>query len=125
MYKIVYNAGSRCLCVYVCVSVFLEERGNWNYFQLPIFTFPSKRQRKDVTSVHRSCNSVNSTRLYNLEVMTKMSIIIAIMLTSNLIFKKKCRTKLYFKNTKFLNFLVLISTKFIIQNLPKINDEIF
>ena len=102
MYKIVYNAGSRCMCVYVCVSVFLEERGNRNYFDLTIFTFPSKRQRKEVTSVHRSCNSVSSTRLYNLEVMTKMSIIIAIMLTS--IFKKKCQTKLYFKNIKFLNF---------------------
>ena len=113
------------MCVYVCVSVFLEETGNRNYFDLTIFTFPSKRQRKEVTSVHRSCNSVSSTRLYNLEVMTKISIIMAIMLTSNLIFKKKCRTKLYFKNTKFLNFLVLISTKFIIQNLPKTNDEIF
>ena len=70
-----------CVCVFVCVWLFWD---NWNYFSLPLFTFPVKRQRKDVTSI-RSCNSVHSTWLYNLEIMIKMSIIITIVVTAVMI----------------------------------------
>ena len=76
------------VCVYVCVCLsVLGGEDNWNYFGLPIFTFPIKRQRKDVTIV-RSCNSVNSARLYNLEIIIKMSITVTIMLTVNSVCKK-------------------------------------
>ena len=114
-----YKSGSRyvcmyvfvCVCVCVCVSVFLEKRSNWNYFSLPIFTFPIRRRRKDVTSV-RLCNSVNSAPLCSLEVIMKMLITITTILTA---FPKLIPAKC----------LVLISTKFINQGQSKANDETF
>ena len=95
-----YKSGSRCVCMCLCVcvcvcvcvckcvSVFLEKRSNWNYLSLPIFTFPIRRRRKDVTSV-RLCNSVNSAPLCSLEVTMKMLITITTILTANLICKKQ------------------------------------
>ena len=109
-----------CVCVCKCVSVFLEKRSNWNYLSLPIFTFPIRRRRKDVTSVPL-CNSVNSAPLCSLEIIMKMLITIATILTANLICKKQfcslskiykfqkrstkkfafCKTILDVKKTKF------------------------
>ena len=71
------------LAVVVSVFKFFGRKSSWNYFSLPICTFPVKRQTKYVTSVH-SCISVTSAKLHNLEI-TKMSITITIMLTVSLI----------------------------------------
>ena len=127
------------MCVYF--SMLWEDMGNWNCFSLPIFTFPVKRQRKDQTSL-RLCNSINSAGLKNLEKMIKMTITITIILTAIMVlaffFRKeapksphsagkaecqRCKVSVIrFVKSITVTFLVLISTKFINQNLLKATD---
>ena len=98
----------------------------------------------------RSSNSVNSVQLNNLQIIIKMLITITMILTGNLTCKKGCRSllkkrfrkeapkssysqdKTACQNSKVLLTafaklipVVLISTKFINQNLSKANDEVF
>ena len=65
----------------MCVCLSSEKREvNWNYFSFPISTFTIKRKRKNAMIV-RSCNSVNSAMMFNMEIMIKMPFIITLIST--------------------------------------------
>ena len=69
----------------VCACLRSERREvNWKYFNFPIWTFRIKRKRKDAMSVSSS-NSVNSAIMYNIQIMIKMSFVIALILRAVMI----------------------------------------
>ena len=62
---------------------------DWNYFSFPVGTFAIKRKRKDAMNV-RSCNSVNSLIMYDMEIMIKISFVKTLMLTAIIIIDFDC-----------------------------------
>ena len=69
----------------VCVCLRSGRREvNWKYFNFPTWTFRIERKRKDAMSVSSS-NSVNSAIMYNIQIMIKMSFVIALILRAIMI----------------------------------------
>ena len=82
LYKISHKAGNSC--AWVCILCSGRREVSWNYLVLLYELLQSKKKRKDAISVS-SCNSINSAMMYNMEIMIKLSFVIALILTAIMI----------------------------------------
>ena len=71
------------------VFPFWDERGQLKLFKFSFMNFYNQKERKDVMGVS-SCNSVNSTLMYNMEIKIKMSFVIALIATAIIIITFDC-----------------------------------